>query len=155
MWKPLSSLIALQCRYGWEPQLAELTWHALFLVPLLSMDPLFGLTESQSAYAIPTLVIWAIRFFILKIMLGAGLIKIKSSDNKWKFPELSAMDYFYETQASSRSGFYFECFETQVSSLHSSHAPTLSLASFIACREAGTDSKFSQTTSSSWWLHSY
>lgn len=31
-------------------------------------------------------------------MLGAGLIKVKSRDSKWRWPRLSAMDYFYETQ---------------------------------------------------------
>jgi len=30
--------------------------------------------------------------------MGAGLIKIKSGDPKWKLRDLSAMDYFYETQ---------------------------------------------------------
>jgi len=80
--------------YGWEPQLAELTFHTLFLVPLLSMDPFFG--------PVPKLVIWASRFYLFKIMIGAGLIKVKSSDIKWKpgkMPaNMSAMDYFYETQ---------------------------------------------------------
>ena len=127
--------------YGWEPQLAELTWHALFLVPLWSMDPLSGWT--------PTLVIWTIRFYILKIMLGAGLIKIKSSDPKWKYPMLSAMYYFYETQA-SRSALLFT-FETHSCLLPatSSHVPTLSRAHSIPCREAGTGLKFSPTTLSS------
>lgn len=105
-------------RYGWEPQLAELTWHALFLVPLWSMDPLFGWAENQSVYAIPTLVIWAIRFFILKIMLGAGLIKIKSSDPKWKYPKFSSMEYFYETQASGYQLYFLNVSQlTHVSSL--------------------------------------
>ncbi|EJK50020.1 hypothetical protein THAOC_31048 [Thalassiosira oceanica] len=104
--------------YGWEPQLAELTWHALFLVPLWSMDPLFGWAENQSVYAIPTLVIWAIRFFILKIMLGAGLIKIKSSDPKWKYPKFSSMEYFYETQASGYQLYFLNVSQlTHVSSL--------------------------------------
>ena len=78
--------------YGWEPQLAEITFYAMFLVPLLSMDPFFG------PYPVPTLIIWAIRFYLFKIMLGAGLIKVKSSDAKWKPGNLSAMKYFYETQ---------------------------------------------------------
>jgi len=86
--------------YGWEPQLAELTFHALFLVPLFSLDPFFGLTSRMGAFPVPTLVIWAIRFYLFKIMLGAGLIKIKSSDRKWKPGNMSAMDFFYETQVS-------------------------------------------------------
>lgn len=76
--------------YGWEPQLAELTFHTLFLVPLLSMNPFFE--------SVPKLVIWAIRFYLFKIMMGAGLIKAKSSDVKWKPGNLSAMEYHYETQ---------------------------------------------------------
>jgi len=82
--------------YGWEPQLAELSFHAMFLVPLLSMDPFFG--SKSGVFAVPTLVLWAIRFYLFKIMLGAGLIKIKSSDKKWKPGDMSTMYYFYETQ---------------------------------------------------------
>src|SRR5210317_1483129 len=82
--------------YGWEPQLAELTFHAMFLVPLLSMNPFFG--SKGGIYPVPSLIIWAIRFYLFKIMLGAGLIKVKSSDAKWKPGNLSAMKYFYETQ---------------------------------------------------------
>lgn len=74
--------------YGWEPQLAELGFHALFLVPLLSLSP----TYSQP----PLAVIYTIRWYLFKIMMGAGLIKFKSRDRKWK--DLSAMDSFYETQ---------------------------------------------------------
>jgi hypothetical protein len=96
--------------YGWEPQLAELTFHAMFLVPMSRMDPFLGPGSSGSvvgagvgtmgAYPVPTLVILAIRFYLFKIMLGAGLIKLKSSDAKWKPGNMSAMDYFYETQVS-------------------------------------------------------
>ncbi|KAL3766507.1 hypothetical protein ACHAW5_001176 [Stephanodiscus triporus] len=88
--------------YGWEPQLAELTFHAMFLVPILSMDPFLGPGggggAATGAYPVPMLVILAIRFYLFKIMLGAGLIKLKSSDPKWKLGNMSAMDYFYETQ---------------------------------------------------------
>lgn len=90
--------------YGWEPQLAELTFHALFLVPLFSMDPFFGWIRSSTSssvgpFPVPKLVIWAVRWYLFKIMMGAGLIKIKSSDPKWKPGNMSAMNYFYETQA--------------------------------------------------------
>jgi hypothetical protein len=96
--------------YGWEPQLAELTFHAMFLVPMSRMDPFLGPGSSgavvgagvgtMGAYPVPTLVVLAIRFYLFKIMLGAGLIKLKSSDAKWKPGNMSAMDYFYETQVS-------------------------------------------------------
>ena len=88
--------------YGWEPQLAELTFHAIFLVPLLSMNPFFGwggaAAAGPGAFPVPIPIIWAIRWYLFKIMLGAGLIKVKSSDPKWKPGNMSAMDYFYETQ---------------------------------------------------------
>lgn len=78
--------------YGWEAQLAELGFHALFLVPFLSLDPVC--TSSPPS----KLVLYVIRCYLFRIMMGAGLIKIRSSDIKWKWPHLSAMDYFYETQ---------------------------------------------------------
>jgi len=88
--------------YGWEPQLAELTFHAIFLVPMLSMNPFFGSHVSagntMGAFPVPILVICAIRWYLFKVMMGAGLIKVKSSDQKWKPGNMSAMDYFYETQ---------------------------------------------------------
>ena len=93
--------------YGWEPQLAELTFHALFLVPLLSMDPFFGWNSlstagaGMGAFPVPQLIIWAIRWYLFKIMIGAGLIKVKSSDPKWKPGNSSAMYHFYETQVGS------------------------------------------------------
>lgn len=78
--------------YGWEPQLAELGFHALFLVPLFSLNPVSH-TSPPSA-----LVLFAIRWHLFRIMMGAGLIKMKSGDKKWRWPNLSTMSYFYETQ---------------------------------------------------------
>jgi lipase maturation factor 1 len=76
--------------FGWEPQLAELSFHTLFLVPLLSLDPI------PVGFPIPPAVRWTVQWYLFRIMMGAGLIKLKSGDRKWK--DLSAMDYFYETQ---------------------------------------------------------
>jgi hypothetical protein len=77
--------------YGWEPQLAELTLHAMFLVPWLQfqLNPCLGLTGGTTTmrfavYQVPLLVMIAIRFYLFKIMIGAGLIKLKSPDVKWK-----------------------------------------------------------------------
>ena len=78
--------------YGWEPQLAELGFHALFLVPFLSLHPFFAASPPSP------IVIYAIRWYLFRIMMGAGLIKWKSGDIKWKWPHLSSMNYFYETQ---------------------------------------------------------
>jgi hypothetical protein len=76
--------------FGWEPQLAELGFHAMFLVPLLSLKAI------PASAPVPMIVIWTIRCHLFRIMLGAGLIKIKSNDKKWR--DLTAMDVFYETQ---------------------------------------------------------
>ena len=72
--------------YGWEPQLAELTFHAMFLVPLWSLEPFFGAgVVGGGAFPVPAPVIAAVRWYLFKIMLGAGLIKLKSSDRKVQF----------------------------------------------------------------------
>ena len=81
--------------FGWEPQLAELGFHAMFLVPLFNLNsiPIVGCSPPS------ILVIWMIRWYLFRIMMGAGLIKLRSNDIKWKFSgNLSTMDYFYETQ---------------------------------------------------------
>jgi hypothetical protein len=75
--------------YGWETQLAELTFHALFLVPFWSLKAVPPLPVSS-------IVVWTIRWHLFRVMLGSGLIKFRSGDLKWK--KLTAMDYFYETQ---------------------------------------------------------
>ena len=45
-----------------------------------------------------SIVIYAVRCYLFRIMMGAGLIKLRSHDPKWKWPEFSTMNYFYETQ---------------------------------------------------------
>jgi lipase maturation factor 1 len=92
LWICQRSLMAVGgCWYGfgWELQLAELGFHALFLVPLLSLNPI-------STTPVPFIVVWAIRWHLFRIMLGAGLIKFRSGDKKWR--DLTTMNYFYETQ---------------------------------------------------------
>jgi Lipase maturation factor len=46
--------------YGWEPQLAELGFHALFLVPLFSLDPLHPMP-------IPAAVRWCIQWHLFRV----------------------------------------------------------------------------------------
>ena len=92
LWTCQRSLMAVGgCWYGfgWEPQLAELGFHALFLVPMLSLNPI-------STTPVPLIVVWTIRWHLFRIMMGAGLIKFRSGDKKWK--DLTTMQYFYETQ---------------------------------------------------------
>ena len=74
--------------YGWDIQLFETGFLAVFLVPLLDGRPF---PRRQP----PVLVIWLFRWLVLRIMLGAGLIKLRG-DPCW--PELSCLDHHYETQ---------------------------------------------------------
>ena len=74
--------------YGWEFQLLETGFLAIFLCPLLDPRPLPGREP-------PAAVIWLFRWLIFRIMIGAGLIKIRG-DPCWR--DLSALYYYFETQ---------------------------------------------------------
>ena len=74
--------------YGWEIQLLETGFLAIFLVPLLDARP-FPKTSP------PLLIIWLYRWLTFRIYLGAGLIKIRG-DECWR--KLTCMYYHYETQ---------------------------------------------------------
>ncbi|XP_057681576.1 lipase maturation factor 1 [Corythoichthys intestinalis] len=97
--------------FGWESQLLETGFLAIFLCPLWTL--------SQVARRCPPslICIWAFRWLIVRIMLGAGLIKIRG-DKCWR--DLTCMDYHYETQPvpnpmayyMHRSPWWFHRFET-------------------------------------------
>ena len=74
--------------YGWEIQLLETGFLAIFLCPLFDPRP-FG------KYAPAKVVIWLFRWLIFRIMLGAGLIKMRG-DPCWR--DLTCLYYHYETQ---------------------------------------------------------
>jgi Lipase maturation factor len=74
--------------YGWEFQLLETGFLAIFLCPLLDPRPFPGRKP-------PVPVIWLFRWLIFRIMLGAGLIKIRG-DTVWR--DLTALFYYFETQ---------------------------------------------------------
>jgi hypothetical protein len=74
--------------YGWETQLLETGFLSIFLCPLLDPRPF----PKQSP---PLLVIWLFRWLGFRIMVGAGLIKMRG-DSCWR--ELTCMYYHYETQ---------------------------------------------------------
>jgi len=74
--------------YGWEIQLLETGFLAIFLCPLLDARPFPRRPP-------PTLVIWLFRWLAFRIMLGAGLIKIRG-DSCWR--DLTCLDTHYETQ---------------------------------------------------------
>ncbi len=74
--------------YGWEIQLCETGFLAIFLCPLIPAGPF-----PKSAPPAP--VIWLFRWLIVRIMLGAGLIKLRG-DPCWR--DLTCLVYHYETQ---------------------------------------------------------
>jgi len=74
--------------YGWEIQLTETGFLAIFLCPLLDMRPF-------PKYAPPLPIIFLFRWLIFRIMLGAGLIKIRG-DEIWR--NSTALFYHFETQ---------------------------------------------------------
>ncbi len=74
--------------YGWEIQLCETGFLAIFLVPLLDPRPFPRRPP-------PTAVIWLFRWLAFRILLGAGLIKLRG-DPCWR--DLTCLYYHYETQ---------------------------------------------------------
>jgi hypothetical protein len=74
--------------YGWEIQLLETGFLAVFLCPLWDGRP-FPHREP------PRVVIWLFRWLIFRIMLGAALIKLRG-DVCWR--DLTALYYHFETQ---------------------------------------------------------
>jgi hypothetical protein len=74
--------------YGWEFQLLETGFLAVFLCPARTLSP-FPATPP------PIAVIWLNRWLVFRIMLGAGLIKLRG-DECWR--DLTCLVYHYETQ---------------------------------------------------------
>ena len=75
--------------YGWESLLLETGVLAAFLAPPLDPRP-FPANESP-----PKAVIWLLRWLLFRLMLGAGLIKLRG-DECWR--DLTCMVTHYETQ---------------------------------------------------------
>jgi hypothetical protein len=74
--------------YGWEIQLTETGFLAIFLCPLFDLRPF-------PRYAPPMPIITLFRWLTFRIMLGAGLIKIRG-DKIWR--NGTALYYHFETQ---------------------------------------------------------
>jgi hypothetical protein len=74
--------------YGWEIQLTETGFLAIFLCPLVDMRP-FPKRETP----LPIIVLF--RWLIFRLMLGSGLIKIRG-DEIWR--NGTALYYHFETQ---------------------------------------------------------
>ncbi|XP_059835738.1 lipase maturation factor 1 isoform X1 [Hypanus sabinus] len=99
--------------YCWESQLLETGFLGIFLCPVLTLHSIPHHTPPSK------IVIWSFRWLIFRIMLGAGLIKIRG-DRCWK--DLTCMNYHYETQPvpnpiayyMHRSPWWFHSFEVLV-----------------------------------------
>jgi hypothetical protein len=74
--------------YGWEIQLLETGFLSIFLCPLIDPRPF---PKSRP----PILVFWLFRWLGFRIMVGAGLIKLRG-DECWR--DLTCMYCHYETQ---------------------------------------------------------
>jgi hypothetical protein len=74
--------------YGWEIQLLETGFLAIFLCPLTDMRPF-------SKRPPPMVIMTLFRFLIFRIMIGSGMIKIRG-DKVWR--DATALYYHFETQ---------------------------------------------------------
>jgi lipase maturation factor 1 len=74
--------------FGWESQLLETGFLAIILVPMFTVERL-------PSFKCPWLVIMGYRWLIFRIMLGAGLIKIRG-DSCWR--DYTCMNFHYQTQ---------------------------------------------------------
>ncbi len=74
--------------YGWEIQLLETGFLAIFLCPLIDMRPF-------PKRAPPTPIIVLFRWLIFRIMIGSGMIKFRG-DTIWR--EGTALFHHFETQ---------------------------------------------------------
>jgi len=74
--------------YGWESQLIETGFLAVFLCPWTTFAPL-------PRWRTPQIVIWLLRWLIFRVMLGSALIKLRG-DACWR--DLSCLDTHFETQ---------------------------------------------------------
>uniref|UniRef100_A0A7N9AVS8 Lipase maturation factor n=1 Tax=Mastacembelus armatus TaxID=205130 RepID=A0A7N9AVS8_9TELE len=111
LWVLYHSLVNIFPSFSWESQLLETGFLAIFLCPVWTLSQV-------PRRCPPSLIcIWTFRWLIIRIMLGAGLIKIRG-DKCWR--DLTCMDYHYETQPvpnpmsyyMHRSPWWFHRFET-------------------------------------------
>ena len=75
--------------YGWEIQLVETGFLAIFLVPLLDPRPF------NRKLPPPKILIWLLRWLAVRVNIGSGLIKLKGVPC-WE--NLTCLDRFFQTQ---------------------------------------------------------
>ncbi|MBZ3879568.1 Lipase maturation factor 1 [Sciurus carolinensis] len=73
--------------FGWESQLLETGFLGIFLCPWWTLSRLPRHTPTSR------IVLWGFRWLIFRIMLGAGLVKIRG-DQCWR--DLTCLDFHYE-----------------------------------------------------------
>ncbi|MEZ4381775.1 MAG: lipase maturation factor family protein [Nannocystaceae bacterium] len=84
--------------FGWETQLLETTLLVALLCPWRDLRPrLIGVGEREP----PVAAIWLLRWLAFRIMLGAGLIKLRG-DPCWA--DLTCLDVHFETQPNPHPG---------------------------------------------------
>jgi hypothetical protein len=101
--------------YGWEIQLLETGFLAIFLCPLLDARPFPRRPP-------PAPIVWCFRWLVFRIMLGAGLIKLRG-DECWR--DLTCLYYHYETQPIPNPlsrWFHFQPHAVQAASVVYNHA---------------------------------
>jgi hypothetical protein len=77
--------------YGWEFQLLETGMLAVFLAPWSSWRDVGPLPRTR----VPPIVMWLFRWLVFRVMLGAGLIKLRG-DPCWR--DFVCLDFHFETQ---------------------------------------------------------
>ncbi len=75
--------------FGWESQLLESGILAMFMVPV------FSLSKFPRHTPTPLVCVWGFRWLLFRIMIGAGMIKIRG-DQCWR--DLTCINYHYQTQ---------------------------------------------------------
>uniref|UniRef100_A0A0G4HCZ6 Lipase maturation factor n=1 Tax=Chromera velia CCMP2878 TaxID=1169474 RepID=A0A0G4HCZ6_9ALVE len=129
--------------FGWESQLLESGFLAIFLSsPFLSSRTLLDFSQMPSLWPPLQSVIWGYRWLLFRIMIGAGLIKLRG-DQCWR--DLTCMNYHYETQPNPNplAWFFhnnleqFHWFETFTNHIVEILLPALLLIPLRQCRLLG------------------
>ena len=84
--------------FGWESQLLETGFLAIWSVPL------WRWRRFPARLPSPWVCVLGYRWLVFRIMLGAGLIKVRG-DQCWR--DLTCMNYFYQTQPNPNPLSYF------------------------------------------------
>ncbi|KFG56328.1 rhoptry protein ROP14 [Toxoplasma gondii FOU] len=104
---------------GWEAQLLELGFLAIWMAPFWSLSRL------PPSWPTPKICVWGNRWLVFRVMLGSGLIKLRT-DRAWK--DLTALDYHYETQPLPNPlSWYFQ------NQSHGVHAAQVVITHIVEC----------------------